>query len=204
MDLFSVTCTTCKSRLKVREERAVGQILACPKCGGMVMVKPPAGWQPGAPAIEPPPTLTGMTAPVDLRSGQETLSESHFDDVDDLLSDAPPKVKPPAAAPPAPAPSVSRPRFVGAPPQPPPVVAKGDGAATATLSPPPVAADDDEPSDSDELDSQPDWQPQRPWRYWLLLSISITAGIALALAVVLASINFLRGKGPPPAVAQGG
>jgi DNA-directed RNA polymerase subunit RPC12/RpoP len=43
MDLFSITCTTCKSRLKVREEAAVGQILACPKCGGMVMVKAPPG-----------------------------------------------------------------------------------------------------------------------------------------------------------------
>ena len=34
MDLFAITCTTCKSRLRVRDPAAVGQILACPKCGG--------------------------------------------------------------------------------------------------------------------------------------------------------------------------
>lgn len=46
MDLFSINCTTCKARLKVRDAAAIGQILGCPKCGSMVQVLPPAGWQP--------------------------------------------------------------------------------------------------------------------------------------------------------------
>ena len=43
--LFSISCTTCQARLKVRSETAIGQILACPKCGSMVQVLPPPGWK---------------------------------------------------------------------------------------------------------------------------------------------------------------
>ena len=41
MEPFSILCTTCQARLRVRDESAVGQILACPKCGSMVMVHAP-------------------------------------------------------------------------------------------------------------------------------------------------------------------
>lgn len=44
--LFSIVCTTCRARLKVRQTSAIGQILACPKCGSMVQVVPPDDWQP--------------------------------------------------------------------------------------------------------------------------------------------------------------
>ena len=46
MELFAITCTTCRARLKVRDTAAIGQILACPKCGSMVQVLAPEGWQP--------------------------------------------------------------------------------------------------------------------------------------------------------------
>ncbi len=46
VELFTITCTTCRARLKVRELAAIGQILACPKCESMVQVVPPPGWQP--------------------------------------------------------------------------------------------------------------------------------------------------------------
>ncbi len=44
MELFSIACETCNSRLKVRSLAAIGQILSCPKCGSMVQVTPPDGW----------------------------------------------------------------------------------------------------------------------------------------------------------------
>lgn len=44
MDPFRVTCETCKSRLKVRSAEAIGEIHACPKCGSMVQIVPPADW----------------------------------------------------------------------------------------------------------------------------------------------------------------
>ncbi len=45
MELFTIQCTTCRARLKVNDESAIGEILACPKCRSMVQVVPPVGWQ---------------------------------------------------------------------------------------------------------------------------------------------------------------
>ncbi|QDV67215.1 hypothetical protein Poly24_09080 [Rosistilla carotiformis] len=45
MDPFFITCTTCRSRLKVRDESMLGQILACPNCQAMVLVEPPTEGQ---------------------------------------------------------------------------------------------------------------------------------------------------------------
>jgi len=47
--LFSISCTTCQARLKVRSEEAIGAILECPKCGSFVQVEPPEGWEPSQP-----------------------------------------------------------------------------------------------------------------------------------------------------------
>jgi len=49
--LFSITCTTCRARLRVRSEEAVGQIHECPRCGSMVEVVPPEDWEPALPPI---------------------------------------------------------------------------------------------------------------------------------------------------------
>jgi hypothetical protein len=72
VELFSVACITCNARIKVRSTSAIGQILACPRCGGMVQIEPPAGWKPppevatpkspapaAKPAPQPPSTATG-------------------------------------------------------------------------------------------------------------------------------------------------
>ena len=45
MELFTITCTTCQQRLKVRDESLIGEIQICPKCSSMVLVEPPPGWQ---------------------------------------------------------------------------------------------------------------------------------------------------------------
>jgi hypothetical protein len=52
VELFSIVCSTCNSRLKVRDTAAIGQILNCPKCQSMVLVQPPDGWQPGSPGAQ--------------------------------------------------------------------------------------------------------------------------------------------------------
>ncbi|MEZ6098400.1 MAG: hypothetical protein R3E01_05460 [Pirellulaceae bacterium] len=41
MDPFTITCTTCQTRLRVKSAAAIGKILGCPKCGSMNMVTPP-------------------------------------------------------------------------------------------------------------------------------------------------------------------
>jgi hypothetical protein len=201
MDLFSILCTTCKSRLKVRDEAAVGHILACPKCGGMVMVRPPEGWKPGMTPAEsaavstaasgPPP---GKTAEVEVKGVDDTHSESHFEAVDDLLSDAPPRTRSSARVEVhADAPGLARPRFVGAPTQPPP---KADSATTT--SQPAAPSGDSQLSSENEF--PPDWLPRRPRRYWVLVAGSVAGGVALAVAVVLA-INASRGDASSTSLA---
>jgi hypothetical protein len=44
MELFKITCVTCRARLSVRDASLIGQILACPRCAMMVHVTAPAGF----------------------------------------------------------------------------------------------------------------------------------------------------------------
>ena len=44
MEPFTLYCTTCRVRLKVKDESVVGSILNCPRCGSMVHVVPPVDW----------------------------------------------------------------------------------------------------------------------------------------------------------------
>ena len=46
MELFSITCSTCRAQLNVHSEDVIGQIHACPRCGSMVLVKRPEGDSP--------------------------------------------------------------------------------------------------------------------------------------------------------------
>jgi hypothetical protein len=47
---FHVICETCHARLKIRSERVIGEIHACPKCDSMVHIVPPLGWRPAGEA----------------------------------------------------------------------------------------------------------------------------------------------------------
>ena len=39
--MITVICATCEAKLIVKDEKLLGKILACPKCGSMVLVQPP-------------------------------------------------------------------------------------------------------------------------------------------------------------------
>lgn len=80
-ELFSIHCTACKSRLKVRHRSAIGQILICPKCQSMVQVTPPPGWVPPDPNAKPasdsaaaPAPATGSTSPAPASAAQGAAS----------------------------------------------------------------------------------------------------------------------------------
>lgn len=98
MEPFSIHCTTCKTRLKVRDASAIGQILACPKCGGLVMVKepPPPGSLPSDSA-ETRPDISTVRPVAPYRPG-DTLPVGDFDDIDAILSGAPPRPRDPVPA----------------------------------------------------------------------------------------------------------
>lgn len=71
--LFHVHCTTCGARLKVTDRRAVGAILACPKCQCMVEVVPPPGFSPQDDSTE---SSTGASAPAAPRRADSPSRES--------------------------------------------------------------------------------------------------------------------------------
>jgi len=212
MDLFSITCTTCKSRLRVRDEGAIGQILACPKCHGMVMVKAPEGWEPGKPLPPPrPEPVAGITAVVEMKKTDDTSSDANFDAIDDILENAPPKPKTPLVSVAPDAPGLARPRFASHPHQPPAggySISKNGQAAASAVAEPPVVAGGGKPApiaDAPAGDGEPipDFRPpqRRPWHYYLWLAASVFAGVGLAIAVVVASANLFRAEPKPTAHA---
>jgi hypothetical protein len=218
MDLFSITCTTCKSRLRVRDEGAIGQILSCPKCHGMVMVKAPEGWEPGKPLPPPrPEPVAGITAVVEVKKTDDTSSDANFDAIDEILENAPPKPKKSIVSVAPDAPGLARPRFAGNPHLPPaaaPAIGRNSQAVASASSvnavvEPPVVARDSKPDPAADApanggEPMPDFRPpqSRPWRTYLGLAASVFAGVGLAIAVVVASANFFRGE--PKQTAQTG
>lgn len=68
MDLFKVTCVTCRARLSVRDAALIGQIVACPRCGMMVQVTAPkeaiaTATSTAGSAVASTATLREVTAP---------------------------------------------------------------------------------------------------------------------------------------------
>lgn len=41
MEPFTIQCTTCQSRIRVKNPKMVGQLANCPKCSSMIMIAPP-------------------------------------------------------------------------------------------------------------------------------------------------------------------
>ncbi len=85
MTLFKISCDTCQTSLNVRQESAIGQILACPKCGSMVQVAPPPDWESseqtkdGTSSVKRPSRKRPFVKPVpdpDLPETQSSISGS--------------------------------------------------------------------------------------------------------------------------------
>jgi hypothetical protein len=74
VELFTITCTTCRQRLKVGDGSTIGEIQICPKCGSMVLVEPPPDWS-GPPAAEPPAAAPPQTVPPDMDALPDVPSE---------------------------------------------------------------------------------------------------------------------------------
>src|SRR5205085_681989 len=118
---------------------------------------------------------------------------SAFDAVDDLLSDAPPRVTPPPGSIPTSPALPAKPRFLGAPPIAPPKAPAQVGAADrpdniGPVPPAPQPAAVKGPIlDSSEVLAKDDSSTPTPtgaathrWRYWLLTAGSAVAGVVIA------------------------
>ncbi len=57
--MFTIRCTTCDTKLVVKSDELIGRILACPKCGGMVLVEKPLEDEAVLDPTLPEPVLKG-------------------------------------------------------------------------------------------------------------------------------------------------
>ena len=83
MEPFSILCQSCAARLKVTKATAVGQVLACPKCGTMISVTPPDGWVP--PESHHSNSQDSMDD-IGASNASAVDLEGDFDDIDHILS----------------------------------------------------------------------------------------------------------------------
>ncbi|HEV2972721.1 MAG TPA: hypothetical protein VGY55_22325, partial [Pirellulales bacterium] len=102
MNPFRISCTTCRARLKITDPAAVGQILACPKCGSMVNAVPPAGW-----SLEEPAAGRESPTKATVASAESTSVELKPKVVNTLAAGAATANEPKAAAQKASAPKAS-------------------------------------------------------------------------------------------------
>nr|MCU0875774.1 hypothetical protein [Pirellulaceae bacterium] len=169
MELFTITCTTCRQRLKVCDASTIGEIQICPKCGSMVLVEPPAGWT-EPPGTEPPLPSLG-SAPASKHLLPEDARPAHS-----------PSVSPPPAGRIPAEPSVT---FADAP------VGDGDARVAAAAAPPLAESPAAPPLDGEPIAAEPilpteDWTSQaaRQRQQWLMLGGAAVVGVALALGLV--------------------
>lgn len=73
MTPFRIQCETCQTRLRVREEGFIGEVHACPRCGGMVLIVPPA--EIGEASAEVPVAEVPV-AEVPVESPSESINET--------------------------------------------------------------------------------------------------------------------------------
>ncbi len=78
--MFSITCGSCATKLIVRNAAAIGQVLACPRCGEMIRVAAPDGFV-------PPPSESGEQSSADASSYSAASGLSDFDDISEALLD---------------------------------------------------------------------------------------------------------------------
>ncbi len=86
MESFATTCLTCGRRLRIRSPELLGQIVACPKCSGMVQIPQTPPSPADDPAGEAPQIAVGPAGAVDSQAitqdsmGGEQLDASRLAD----------------------------------------------------------------------------------------------------------------------------
>ena len=191
MTAYHITCTTCRSRLKVKDESAVGLILSCPKCGSMVMVTAPEESNAAVEPVSASATERAFATDAPVRDSMQETVDASFDLPAELLE--PPADQASAAVP-------------SAPPSPPvddeDLHATADLATTADLARPdfeateaPRDVDAPLPNSGDTSSAEVGGPAPRPdqWisketrqmRQWLLAGAAMVFGVIAALGLVI-------------------
>ena len=86
MEPFTIHCDTCAARLKVRHAAMINQVLACPKCGSMVRVVPPADWKLDDETVPAVPIVKVNHPEAKKEDNAASSDFSNFDDIDDVIA----------------------------------------------------------------------------------------------------------------------
>ncbi len=194
MTPFSIQCTTCRRSLRVVDPAAIGQILACPKCGSMVLIEVPAAGVPGGAASNGATTVTAGSigsgggvrksgpAPVESLTSSSVIGPG-------LISPGSLVTKTGGAAENSSTPVSGRPSTVNsAAAIAPPASSVGSRAADSVPSAPPTTA------------AEISTTPSQPWPWWFLPSAATVVAIA---AIVFTLRAFLHTSDEPPAAPSG-
>lgn len=82
MEPFTIQCTTCQSRIRVKNPKMIGQLANCPKCSSMIMVAPPQQITvetPGTPSVDSM-AMTKDGIPSDFLQANEDSQPTNSDD----------------------------------------------------------------------------------------------------------------------------
>lgn len=209
--MFTIRCNTCAAKLKVSQPSALHQKLACPKCGTMVLVEPPADWEPPAEwvdflkrkaeaaAAQSQALSQSLSSSVDVSKGSPELTDkgptgfADFDDIEKLLDKPVGKPQParPAAA--ASQPSSAPVIKTGPGKSPvgkPPAGKPGGVAAKSAGQDPRKGSSASSPVPVTALSASAQ-QRQR----WLIIGFSVAMGLVLVLAVIWMAMN--KGRSVP-------
>lgn len=99
MEPFTIRCETCRTKLRVRDERVLGQIHECPRCGSMVLIAVPgaaaaAEAKTQAAAVGVPTESIAFPAMASVASADETFAAA----IPEFHANAPAKAPPIDAA----------------------------------------------------------------------------------------------------------
>lgn len=209
MEPFAIQCTTCRARLTVGDPALVGQILACPKCGSMVLVEASAATT-GAPTERgPAPTSVSSqtivrprgTTPRDSAGLSDTLTDT-FEDLDgvlaghhDAVAPSPPPAAPADASRPSSTAFAEPPRHESSLPRPAEPRTTAAGSPESVGGPPPFSNSDG----GIDLEGSP---PKPGTKRWSPLLIVVTGGVLGVVLAVTVSVGLIAWMGRRSEVAS--
>ncbi|MBP60781.1 MAG: hypothetical protein CMJ62_04565 [Planctomycetaceae bacterium] len=194
MGSWSICCSTCSTRLKVRNAAAIGQIHACPRCGSMVSIErellredQPAGDPSGASGVD-----SSKRWAIESNSTRASATQDTFEEAVQLIEGAP-------------SPESNSEKRIDRKP----AVA---GSSTATLSQAvagPSTPRQNGPEDGQSPTLSPllpnaDWASaaEHAWRRWTWYAAAASAGVLVSVIVCLLITSLLPPEGEEQSLLQ--
>lgn len=189
--LFSVVCPTCEARIGVHDQRLINQLVQCPKCGSIVQLSPPEGYNKSEATSQQTEKESDLNAPPSAASIPQPLSAKKDINEKAQLNRSPsslPKAPPVQVPPPASIPV-------------PPPVSIPEPIAPNTLMPEPMSPggvknnSSDGKSFSQRIGSLSEKLPS--WAPYLVIGIGVIALVSILIIFLSGSKNEVSNNGQP-------